>query len=91
MSSDANERGPGVLRVLRSRSQTRSYYNKIARVYDLLAEHAEQPMRTKGLELLAAKPGERILEIGFGYGTLLSGARQGSGPGGCGFRRRAIG
>ena len=54
-----------------SKDETRAYYDKIARVYDLLAEHTEQPMREKGLALLAARPGERVLEIGFGTGHCL--------------------
>ncbi len=54
-----------------SKNETRAYYDKIARVYDLLAEHTEQPMREKGLALLAARPGERVLEIGFGTGHCL--------------------
>jgi demethylmenaquinone methyltransferase/2-methoxy-6-polyprenyl-1,4-benzoquinol methylase len=62
---------PGVLRVLQTKEETRSFYNKIAKVYDLLAEHSEQPMREAGLELLAARPGETILEIGFGTGHCL--------------------
>lgn len=62
---------PEVLRVLQTRDETRSYYNKIARVYDLLAERSERPMREAGLELLAAAAGERILEIGFGTGHCL--------------------
>jgi demethylmenaquinone methyltransferase/2-methoxy-6-polyprenyl-1,4-benzoquinol methylase len=60
-----------VLRVLISKEETRAYYDKIARVYDLLAEHTEQPMREKGLAQLEAGPGETILEIGFGTGHCL--------------------
>lgn len=36
---------PGVLRVLQTKDVTRQYYNKIAKVYDLLSEGAEKPMR----------------------------------------------
>jgi len=61
----------GVLRVLQSRDEIRAYYDKIARVYDLLAERSEQPMREKGLALLAAREGESVLEIGFGTGHCL--------------------
>lgn len=61
----------GVLRVFQSRSETRAFYNKISRVYDLLAEHSEAPMRRLGLEMLAPRPGETILEIGFGTGHCL--------------------
>jgi demethylmenaquinone methyltransferase/2-methoxy-6-polyprenyl-1,4-benzoquinol methylase len=59
---------PEVARVFNSREETRSYYNKIARIYDLMAEHSEGPMREAGLKLLATKPGEKVLEIGFGTG-----------------------
>jgi ubiquinone/menaquinone biosynthesis C-methylase UbiE len=62
---------PGVLRVLQGKNETKSFYNKIAKVYDLLAEHSEQPMREAGLKLLAAAPSETILEVGFGTGHCL--------------------
>ena len=71
MSTDVNQYEPGVLRVFQSKEETKAYYNKIAKVYDLLAEHAEQPMREKGLEKLAPQPGEQVLEIGFGTGHCL--------------------
>ncbi len=63
---------PGVLRVLQSKSETKAFYDKIAKVYDLLAEHSERPMREAGLRLLAAAPGEHLLEIGFGTGHILA-------------------
>ena len=47
---------PGVLRVLQTKSETKAFYDKIAKVYDLLAEHSEQPMRETGLRLLAPAP-----------------------------------
>jgi len=62
---------PGVLRVLQSKEETRHYYNKIAKVYDLMSETAEKPMREAGIKKLAAKSGERILEVGFGTGHCL--------------------
>ena len=62
---------PEVLRVLQSKEEIRSYYNKIARAYDLLAERTEDPMRWAGFELLSPRPGERVLEIGFGTGHCL--------------------
>jgi demethylmenaquinone methyltransferase/2-methoxy-6-polyprenyl-1,4-benzoquinol methylase len=62
---------PGVLRVFQSKQETRHFYNKIARVYDLLAEHSERPMREKGLDLLEAAAGETFLEVGFGTGHCL--------------------
>jgi ubiquinone/menaquinone biosynthesis C-methylase UbiE len=61
----------GVLRVLQSKQETRAFYDKIAKAYDLLAEHSEEPVRRVGLQMLDARPGERILEIGFGTGHCL--------------------
>ncbi len=62
---------PGVLRVFQSKDETRSFYNKISKVYDLLAEKSEEPIRTFGLKRLDAHSGEKVLEIGFGTGHSL--------------------
>ncbi|MFQ5730414.1 MAG: class I SAM-dependent methyltransferase [Planctomycetaceae bacterium] len=70
----------GVLRVLQTKNETRAFYNKIARVYDLLAEHTERPMRENGLAKLNAQPGERVLEIGFGTGHCLVELARAVGP-----------
>jgi demethylmenaquinone methyltransferase/2-methoxy-6-polyprenyl-1,4-benzoquinol methylase len=80
MSVDVNEYEAGVLRVFQSKDETRAYYDKIAKVYDLLAERSEQPMREKGLGKLAPQPGERILEIGFGTGHCLVELAKAVGP-----------
>lgn len=69
--SDQELQQPGVLRVLRTRDEARAFYSKIARVYDLLSENSEEPMRRVGVEMLDARDGERVLEIGFGTGTSL--------------------
>jgi ubiquinone/menaquinone biosynthesis C-methylase UbiE len=71
---------PGVLRVLQSREETRAFYDKIAGVYDLLAERSEQPVRQAGLKMLAVRPGEKVLEIGFGTGRSLIELAQAVGP-----------
>lgn len=71
---------PGVLRVFQTKSETTAFYNKIAKVYDLLAEHSERPMREEGLRLLAAAPGEHLLEIGFGTGHILAELANAVGP-----------
>jgi len=74
-ASKASERGvyhqPGVLRVLQSKDETRAFYDKIAHVYDLLAEHSEAPVRQAGLHMLDVQPGQTVLEIGFGTGRCL--------------------
>ncbi|TWT61692.1 class I SAM-dependent methyltransferase [Rubinisphaera italica] len=80
MATDVNEYEPGVLRIFQTKDETKAYYNKIAKVYDLLAEHSEQPMREKGLQKLAAQPGERILEVGFGTGHSVVELAQAVGP-----------
>jgi demethylmenaquinone methyltransferase/2-methoxy-6-polyprenyl-1,4-benzoquinol methylase len=71
-----------VLRVLQSKHETKHFYNKIAKVYDLLAEHSEEPVRQAGMEMLDAKPGENIMEIGFGTGHCLTELARSVGPSG---------
>jgi demethylmenaquinone methyltransferase/2-methoxy-6-polyprenyl-1,4-benzoquinol methylase len=73
---------PGVLRVFQTKEATRHFYNKIARVYDLLSEESEKPMREAGLRKLAPRPGERILEVGFGTGHCLVEIARAVGPNG---------
>jgi ubiquinone/menaquinone biosynthesis C-methylase UbiE len=73
---------PGILRVFQSREQTRAFYNKISRVYDLLSERSEAPMRKAGLDLLKPRPAESILEIGFGTGHTLVALAKAVGPSG---------
>lgn len=71
VSEAENYHQPGVLRVLQSRDETRAFYDKIAGVYDLLADRSEEPVRKAGLRMLDAQAGEKILEIGFGTGRSL--------------------
>ncbi len=62
---------PGVSRVFQSKSETKAFYNKIAKVYDLLAEHSERVVRQEGLVKFAPAEGEHLLEIGVGTGHCL--------------------
>ncbi|MCI0391399.1 MAG: methyltransferase domain-containing protein [Acidobacteria bacterium] len=71
---------PEVLRVLQTRDETRAFYNKISKVYDMLADQSEEPVRQAGLEMLNAGAGEKVLEIGFGTGHCLVALAQAVGP-----------
>ena len=53
-----------------SRKQTRQNYDRLSRWYDLFAG-SEKKFTDIGLQLLGAKAGEKILEIGFGTGHSL--------------------
>ena len=69
-----------VLPVLTSKTETRAFYNRISGVYDLLAERTQRPVRQVGLDLLAARPGEHLLEVGFGTGHCLIELAKAVGP-----------
>jgi demethylmenaquinone methyltransferase/2-methoxy-6-polyprenyl-1,4-benzoquinol methylase len=71
---------PEVLRVLQTKDETKAFYNKISKVYDLLADQSEEPVRQAGLEMLNVRPGEKVLEIGFGAGHCLVALAQAVGP-----------
>jgi demethylmenaquinone methyltransferase/2-methoxy-6-polyprenyl-1,4-benzoquinol methylase len=58
-------------RVYRTREQARRSYDRISRWYDLVEGSWEKKLRIAGLVQLAAAPGERILEPGFGTGHSL--------------------
>ena len=65
-----------------SRAETKALYDKIAKVYDLLSEHTEGPVRDAGLRMLELQPGESALEIGFGTGHALAAMARAVAPGG---------
>jgi len=54
-------------RVDRPWSEARDYYSRLSKIYDWLAS-SEKRFVKMGLELLNPRPGEKILEIGFGTG-----------------------
>lgn len=65
-----------------SRQETKALYDKISKVYDLLSERTEGPVREAGVRMLAPEPGETILEIGFGTGHALVSLARAVGPAG---------
>jgi demethylmenaquinone methyltransferase/2-methoxy-6-polyprenyl-1,4-benzoquinol methylase len=75
-----DNRDSDILRVLQTKVEIRAFYNKIAPVYDLLAEHSEQPMREIAMKMLAPAPGESLLEVGFGTGHVLVELAKAVGP-----------
>jgi ubiquinone/menaquinone biosynthesis C-methylase UbiE len=47
----------------------RHFYDRIAEAYDLIADANERAARQAGVQALALKPGESVVELGFGTGN----------------------
>lgn len=58
----------------------RRYYDRISRVYDILTDASEHAIRNCGIEALALRAGERVLEVGFGTGHGLVAMARAIGP-----------
>ncbi len=57
-----------------------SFYDRISHAYDMIADSNEHKARETGEVALAIRPGERVLEIGFGTGNSLLHLAQAVGP-----------
>jgi len=60
----------------------RAWYNRISRLYDILAWSDEKIPVEAGLRLLAIQYGERVLEIGFGTGHAIISMAESTGAAG---------
>jgi ubiquinone/menaquinone biosynthesis C-methylase UbiE len=68
--------------VERPLARARATYDRVAGLYDLAENPFEYRARRCGLRLLAARPGERVLEIGPGTGHALAALAGDAGPSG---------
>jgi demethylmenaquinone methyltransferase/2-methoxy-6-polyprenyl-1,4-benzoquinol methylase len=60
----------------------RRFYDRIANAYDFIADSSERSTRQAGVQALGLKPGEAVLEIGFGTGNEILDLAELVGPAG---------
>lgn len=64
-----------ISRVTRSKAAAKASYDRMSKFYDLMAGSSEGKFVNRGLDLLHARQGEKILDLGFGTGkSVLSSA-----------------
>lgn len=66
-----SEQTADVARVPRSRAAARAWYDRLSPWYDVVVDPFERTSRSLGVELLGAKRGERVADVGSGTGTAL--------------------
>jgi ubiquinone/menaquinone biosynthesis C-methylase UbiE len=71
-----------ISRVVRSKEEAKTSYDKMSRWYDLLVGRSEKKFRDNGLDLLNVRDGENVLEIGFGTGHCTLALARSAGPSG---------
>ena len=71
-----------ILRINRTKEQAEQAYDRLSRVYDLLAGPFEKKFRDSALKLLRIGEGEEVLEVGFGTGDSLRQIAESVGPAG---------
>ena len=86
MAANASAQGEmwsdGIHAVSGSRERTRRTYDRASRWYELMEDPFERRPRRVGLRLLAARRGERILDVGCGPGSALLVLARSVGPDG---------
>jgi len=73
------DEGFEITRVERTKEAAKTAYDRLSKWYDLLAGTSERKFAEVGLQMLDAKPGEKVLEIGFGTGNSLISLAQSTG------------
>jgi ubiquinone/menaquinone biosynthesis C-methylase UbiE len=71
-----------IIRMKASRKDTRQWYDRLSRWYDLFSSPWEGPWRRAALQTLDLQAGERVLEIGPGTGHGLAALARAAGPSG---------